>query len=117
MKKLIILCASLWLCMGCEAILEEDISNQTVVILAPTEGVQLTVGDATFNWQVLENATSYTIQIATPDFTNASQILLNTSTTDNSATAALTAGSYQWRVSASNSEYTTGYTTINFTVN
>ncbi|MDT7831235.1 hypothetical protein RQM59_02530 [Flavobacteriaceae bacterium S356] len=117
MKKLIILCASLWLCMGCEAILEDDISNESVVILAPAEGVQLTVGDATFSWQTLENATSYTIQVATPDFANATQIVVNTNTADNSATATLTAGSYQWRVSASNSEYTTGYTTINFTVN
>lgn len=117
MKRLIVLCAFLWLCIGCEAILEEDISNQQVVILAPTENAQLTAGDIVFSWQTLDNATSYTIQIATPDFTNATQILLNTNTVDNSATANLTAGSYQWRVNASNSEYATEYTTINFTVN
>ena len=117
MKKLIALSAFLWLCMGCEAILEEDISNRQVVILAPTENAQLTVGDITFSWQTLENATSYTIQIATPNFTNATQILLDTNAAENSASANLTAGNYQWRVSASNSEYTTPYTTINFTVN
>ncbi len=123
MKRLIMLYAFVWLCMGCEAIFEEDISNQTVVVLAPTEGAQLSTGtqlptgEVTFSWQALDNASSYTIQIATPDFTNAAQILLNTTTADNSATANLATGSYQWRVSASNSEYTTGYTTINFTVN
>lgn len=117
MKRLIALCAFLWLCIGCEAILEEDISNQQVVVLAPTENAQLTAGDIIFSWQTLDNTTSYTIQIATPDFTNATQILLNTNTADNNATTNLTAGSYQWRVNASNSEYTTEYTTINFTVN
>ncbi len=117
MKKLITLCAFLWLCMGCEAILEDDISNQAVVILAPTEGAQLTAGETTFNWQALDNASSYTIQVAIPDFANATQILLNTNTTETNTSVNLTAGAYQWRISASNSEYTTGYTTINFTVN
>lgn len=117
MKKLITLCAFLWLCMGCEAILEDDISNQTVVILAPTEGAQLTTGDITFNWQALENATSYNVQVATPGFANATQILLNTNTTETNTSVNLTAGTYQWRISASNSEYTTEYMTINFTVN
>lgn len=117
MKKLVTLCAFLWLCIGCEAILEQDISDQIVVPLAPTNNAQLSEGEINFSWQGLENATSYTVQVATPNFTNATQLLLNVDTSDVNASVTLTPGIYQWRVSASNSEYSTSYSTINFTVN
>ena len=117
MKKLLTLGAFLWLCLGCEAILENDISNQTVVVLAPTENAQMSAGTISFHWQQIENASSYTVQIASPNFASATQILLDTNTSENTVSTDLTAGTYQWRVSASNSEYTTEYTTINFTVN
>jgi type III secretory pathway lipoprotein EscJ len=117
MKKLTILGAFLWLCMGCEAILIEDISNKTVVVLAPTENSQVAAGTVSFSWKQLDDASSYTIQVATPDFTNATQILLNTNSSENSSSVVLSSGNYQWRVRASNSEYSTEYTTTNFTVN
>ncbi|MFY0602960.1 MAG: hypothetical protein JXQ93_03355 [Flavobacteriaceae bacterium] len=117
MKKLILLGAFLWLCMGCEAIFVEDISNKQVVVLAPTEDAQLTAGTISFSWQLLEEASSYRIQVATPDFNNATQVVLDTSVTDNTTSVVLTPGTYQWRISASNTEYTTNNTTINFTVN
>lgn len=117
MKKLVTLCAFLWLCIGCEAILEEDISNQTVVLLAPAENTQLSEGDINFSWQVMDDATSYRIQVATPNFANATQLVLDLDTTETNASVMLTPGTYQWRVSASNSEYSTSYTTINFMVN
>lgn len=117
MKKLITIGAFLWLCMGCEAILVKDISNAQVITLAPTEGVQVAVGTISLRWEVVDEATSYRVQVATPNFDNATQVLLDSSVHTNTIDVTLASGTYQWRVSASNSDYSTEYTTINFTVN
>ncbi len=116
-KKIIFILMLTALFTTCEAILVEDISNQRVEILAPAEGTQLATGTITLNWQTLSNANSYHVQIATPGFTNATQILLDTTVTENRTSIALTTGTYQWRVRASNTAYATEYTTINFSVN
>jgi hypothetical protein len=117
MKKLITIGAFLWLCMGCEAILVKDISNTQVITLAPTEGAQVVAGTISLRWELVDEATSYRVQVATPNFDNATQVLLDSSVSTNAIDVALTAGTYQWRVSALNSEYSTRYTTISFTVN
>lgn len=118
MKKvylLLLLCFTL----SCEAVFVEDISNNSVVLQAPTNNSQVTSGNITFTWELLDQAEAYQIQIATPNFQNASQIVLD-SITDvdaNSISTHLDAGTYQWRVKAMNSEYETPYSTVNFTVN
>ena len=102
---------------SCEAIFLEDISNKSLILLAPLENSQLNAGDNTFSWQLIEDAETYQIQIATPDFENANQIILDSIVIDNSVMQSLDSGTYQWRAKASNSEYDTQYTTVSFTVN
>ena len=103
--------------LSCEAILVDDISNDTVVLLAPSQDSEVPNGDIQFNWQLLEEADSYQIQIASPNFQSASQILLDSIVESNSVQKNLQAGTYEWRLKAINEEYETGYSRAGFTVN
>lgn len=102
--------------ISCEAIFTEDISDLSVKILAPQDNTEIDEGLIQFNWEVIVDATEYHIQIATPDFTNASQILLDSINNTNSISKNLTVGKYQWRVKAKNSGYQTSYTSASFEI-
>lgn len=110
--------------IACEDILEvEDISGNQVRVLAPTEGSVLNQNRINFNWETINGATAYSVQIATPNFENAAQILLDSTvvldTLGNVSTQiqrVLLNGNYQWRVSAFNSGFGTPYTANSFSV-
>ena len=102
---------------NCEDIIGvEDISNKEVSILAPTEASVLTNTTVNFSWNAVEEADSYRLQIATPDFENTTAIEEHTLVTAINFTKALNSGSYQWRVRAENSNYQTPYTTQSFSI-
>ena len=103
--------------LSCEAVFVEDISTELVSVLAPLNNTQVTSGNITFTWQHLDEASMYQVQIAQPDFQNASQILLDSISNSNTIEKSLEAGNYEWRIKAMNSEYETQYTTVSFTVN
>lgn len=113
--------ATLWLAallsVSCEEILlEEDISNRTVRLIAPVEGTEFYSTSITFNWELVEDATEYRIQIAKPDFNNTMQIVADNIIETNSFTTQLNIGEYEWRVQALNSGYETAYTTRSLTI-
>ncbi len=116
MKKNFLLLLAIGMLCSCEAIFVENISNTTVTILAPTHRATVFKGVVNFNWTIVDDADSYQIQIATPTFTNASQIVIDTTITKTSFSKNLTVGVYQWRVNALNSDYQTKYTTTSFEV-
>lgn len=97
-------------------LIETDISNSDVSIIAPQEGAEIASSDVLFDWESVEEATQYEIQVATPDFNNTEQLLLNVTDSLTSAQLQLTVGDYQWRVRAKNSNYQTSYTTTSFKV-
>nr|WP_299381228.1 hypothetical protein [Allomuricauda sp.] len=113
------------LTLGCEDILEvPDISDQTVPILAPTNGSVLTDNAVSLNWSKIEDATSYEIQVATPNFENAAQLVLDSIVNLDSLDQVTTQidqnlfnGPYEWRIKAWNSGYETTYTVSGFEVN
>ncbi|PQJ76538.1 hypothetical protein [Polaribacter glomeratus] len=117
MKKKLIYFAVLLLFYNCEVFFEEDISNEQVLLLAPSNNSEVVAGSIQFNWQEVLEATDYQIQIATPDFEQASQIVLDSIVTNTIYTKDLEVGAYQWRIKASNSGYSTGYQTNSFSVN
>lgn len=116
MKKSFLLLLAIGMLCSCEAIFVENISNATVTILAPTQGTTVSKGVVNFNWNVVNDSELYQIQIAIPTFTNASQIVLDTTISNTSFSKNLTVGAYQWRVKALNSDYQTKYTTTSFEV-
>ena len=118
MKKIIVL--YLFVCLlSCEEIInEQNISTETINLLAPTENVILKTGTTiTFSWEVLNGATEYQLQIAEPNFSGANQIVRDTLLHKNSfAIDSLSVSNYEWRVRGLNSAYETGYTTNGFVV-
>jgi hypothetical protein len=116
MKKKFLVLIAIVLFSNCEAIFVENISNTTVTVLAPTDGSVVTNGAVNFNWDAIQDAESYQLQIAVPTFLNASQIVLDTTITKTLFTKELAVGNYQWRIKAMNSDYQTNYTTTSFEV-
>lgn len=115
-KKLLIFC-SIILLWNCEAIFVEDVSNETIVLLAPADNTEVINGTIKFNWQQVSDSVKYNIQIATPSFDAATQIVLDSISTSTIISKDLEVGDYQWRVKASNSGYSTNYSTSSFKVN
>lgn len=104
--------------ISCEELInEEDISKDSVQLLAPTNNSTIDEGDIGFNWKALSGADDYKLQVATPNFTSAIQVVLDTTISKNSFTSTLIAGEYEWRVKALNSAYETEFTTHALIVN
>jgi hypothetical protein len=118
MKRLLY-CLPLLLLMlySCEEILlEDDISDQTVRLVAPVDGAQFNSTGITFTWEPIENGTKYRIQIARPDFDNPMQILVDNTVETTSFTTQLNVGEYEWRVQAINGSYETAFSTRSITI-
>lgn len=92
-----------------EIIMEKDISKSEVILVAPMNNAQFYSTGVTFTWDLVTDATEYQLQIATPNFTNPLQIVLDTIIEKNSFTQQLPIGNYEWRVRAINSGYNTNY--------
>jgi len=117
MKKGAFYILLLFIAFACDDITEvEDISENVVSVLAPTDNSILIEGDVVFSWNSIEDAENYRIQVATPDFDNATQIVLDSVVSLTNISKNLQLGNYQWRVRAENSEYQTIFTTQSFTI-
>ena len=92
-----------------EIIMEKDISKSEVVLVSPTNNAQFYSTGVTFTWDTVAGATEYQLQIATPNFANPLQIVLDTTIKENSFTQQLLIGNYEWRVRAKNSAYNSNY--------
>ncbi|MFL1013664.1 hypothetical protein [Flavisericum labens] len=103
--------------VACDDIIEvEDISKQSVDILAPTDNSTVDTVKVAFSWSPVSDAEQYHLQVAKPSFENASQIVADTLLTRQSYSQDLVEGNYQWRIRAENSGYATPYTTVSFSI-
>lgn len=110
--------------MACEDILEvPDISNGTVELLAPLDGTVIDQNTVSFSWSAVDEATNYVVQVATPSFANASQLVLDSimvvdsTFTGTRISQTLLNDSYEWRVKARNSDFETPFSIAAFTLN
>src|SRR5690606_23040716 len=102
---------------SCEELLfEQDISKEKVILIAPANNTEIEANSVSFNWEAVEGATNYEIQIAIPNFVNATQLALNTVTDDTFYQVELIVNEYEWRVRAQNSGYSTAYSSAKFKV-
>lgn len=108
---------------ACEDILEvPDISDQQVELLAPSPGSVVNDSIVNFNWNGVADAEAYSVQIATPNFENAAQLVLDslvvidTTFVGTRISKQLSNRAYEWRVQALNSGFETGFTVSGFTV-
>ncbi|MEM9001146.1 MAG: hypothetical protein AAGB24_12855 [Bacteroidota bacterium] len=124
MQKILLI--SIWAVFffaSCEDIIEvPDISNQQVELLAPTQGSVVTDSLVNFNWNGVDDAESYLVQIATPDFENAVQLVLDSVVVIDSTfigtriSKELGNNAYEWRVRAQNSDFETVFSANSFSV-
>jgi len=78
MKRLFFLSICVIACYSCEEIVSvPDLTEENIEILAPVDGTTLTSNEVTFSWNEVEFAERYQIQIAVPDFNNASEIIVD----------------------------------------
>lgn len=108
---------------SCEEILEvQDISDEQVMLLAPADSTVVSRTTVNFTWNEVVEATNYHVQVAQPNFLEASQIVMDTLVAVDSTylgpsfTKSLLDSSYEWRVKALNSDFETEYKTHSFTV-
>ena len=99
-----------------EVLMEDDISDEIVVLLAPVDNAQFFSTSVTLTWEPVQYATKYRLQIAKPNFATATEIVLDTELTSTSFTQQLNIGDYEWRVKAINSAYETNYVARRLTV-
>jgi hypothetical protein len=106
--------AGLW--NSCEDIIEEDLGNNLVTILSPSDSLHSEISSITFWWEKLEGAEGYNLQIAKPSFLNVSQLCLDTNITSDKFIFSLIPGQYQWRIKAYNGSSCTEYVTYNLSI-
>ena len=94
----------------------QNLSQQVVLLVNPTNGASLNDSTVNFLWQELEEATEYKLQVASPDFTNSSFIEINENLTSDNYAVQLSAGTYKWRVRAENDISVSAYSEGNFTI-
>ena len=117
MKKNFYTLLSLLCCFSCDDIIEvTDISKEELKVLAPSDQSILTDAAVAFTWETMEEAERYHLQIATPNFQQAAQIVADTLVTKTTFAKALQSGNYQWRIRAENSGYSTAYAIQSFQV-
>ncbi|GET24702.1 hypothetical protein [Prolixibacter sp. NT017] len=101
---------------GCDSFFEDDISNRTVELVSPADQVETDILTQTFYWDVVKGASSYRLQIVTPSFANAENLVLDTLVTDNKYTYSLFPAEFEWRVRAENSVYQSGWSSSHLTI-
>lgn len=99
---------------GCEDILEEDISNDIIISIYPTEDLIIESNVVNFQWNDLDGADDFRLQVF-----NTSQIkVIDTLISETQIVLPLTEGIYQWRVRGENSAYQSTYSLpVSFEVN
>ena len=119
-EKLILRLSALFtsfLFISCEEIvLEDDISEEEIFLVAPQDNAQFNTTTVNLNWEAVQYAKKYHIQIAKPNFDAPTQILVDTEVTTLSYTAQLNIGTYQWRVQAISGSTSTPYKTRTITI-
>ncbi|MCX2680342.1 hypothetical protein OOZ15_10355 [Galbibacter sp. EGI 63066] len=119
MKKLIqiYIVSFTFLFISCADIIEvQDISNEKVNLIAPAEGTVVKGNVVNFTWEPLPDADRYLLQVATPDFSSATQVLVDSLVNGTSYSKELLPNMYEWRVKGVNSAYETGFSSNVFSL-
>ncbi|WP_457617873.1 hypothetical protein [Lutibacter sp.] len=118
MKKiLLILSFIVVILISCEEIFyEDDISKDTIGLIAPNDNAIFDIQKVLLNWRSIEGAEQYQLQIVSPSFLNSSRLVKDTILTTTTYEIELAPNEYQWRVKGINSAYETAYSTNSFEI-
>lgn len=96
---------------SCTDIFEEEIDDEEVILLAPSDLLRTKVIQHTFWWEEVEAANEYRFQMVSPHFDTIEKLVMDTLVTTNSFSYSMRPGRYQWRVRGENSNSATPYST------
>jgi hypothetical protein len=102
---------------SCKEFIEPSLEKRMVTAHAPAEGYQSPKYTITFWWDGVEDATSYQLQVVTPDFRVPGSLVLDTLVSKESFSFNLDPGNYQWRVRGVNGSSQSAFSNaLDFTV-
>lgn len=110
--KTLLLLSFLLLAAGCE-VLEEDISNKKVPVIAPADRVSTAAGTVDFRWAAVEYAVGYEFTVVSPSFSAAGRVVADTVIYADTLARrfgcrlTLAEGEYEWSVAGFNGGYRT----------
>ncbi|WP_044397267.1 hypothetical protein [Lacinutrix sp. Hel_I_90] len=91
---------------SCDDIVEEDLANDLVVTITPSSGQVITSNAVSFQWNNLEGADDYRVQIEN----NTNVVILDSVVSTTTLEYPLNPGAFKWRVRGENFAYHTAYT-------
>ncbi|SEK30194.1 hypothetical protein SAMN04487910_0199 [Aquimarina amphilecti] len=92
--------------IGCDDIIEDDITNDIVTTVAPQDMTQIEGNSVQFRWNQIDGADEYRIQINNQ---SSNAIILDSLVNTTLFNYAMNPGTYQWRVRGENFAYDTAY--------
>jgi hypothetical protein len=104
-------------CNSCtKDFIEQNITGQTIQLMAPANGLQSATDAQIFWWNSLDGAEQYELQIVKGSFSYVVRLMLDTVITTNKFNYTLYPGSYQWRVRGMNNGGNTQFSTFSLTI-
>lgn len=100
---LILLCFS----FACSDVFVPDISDKTVTLTSPVNGLVTDARTQKFFWEPIEDVESYNIRIVSPSFDSTVTVVLDSTIKGNQLILSLQAGTYEWNVIGLNEAYST----------
>jgi hypothetical protein len=94
---------------ACDDIIEKDITDKDVFLIAPADSLKTKYSTQTFMWDWVEGALTYNLRVVTPSFDRIEQIIVDTTVSTNKFTLNLSPGVYEWGVRAMNGSSATDY--------
>ncbi len=107
--KILLFCVAVACFCSCSDILEEDIRNREIVLLAPGDSSRNELKTQGFWWEDDEEIENYRIQIVEGSFARPNRIVKDTLIKTNKFNSDLLPNKYQWRVRGENFAYETAY--------
>lgn len=80
-----------------------DLSERSLAVLAPADGVTISERRATFAWEPLAGADHYRLTVVAPAFDRVEQVVADVTAESTSYLCDLPEGEFQWRIQAVNS--------------
>ena len=115
-KHSLLLALIIPLLVGCSDVLEEDLTNDEVIIFAPPDNYLTTANSISFVWAEMPDALNYEMEIAWPSFDSMITLVADTNIYSNTFSIGLTPGAYEWRLRAVNGSSETPWNLRSFVI-
>lgn len=117
LKNSLSLIALFCMVLSCTILVEEDVTNEIVETVFPTDSAVVYEGDVEFKWLPVFGASGYELLIVSPNFATANKLAVDTVLEDvyNFETN-LTPNTYEWMITGVNSGYSSISVTKSFEV-